>query len=177
MPCRLLSALSWRVYSFNSTEVRLWPWRVTSQHPHLPGFNSTEVRLWHYRTTIRTKPYQVSILQKYDYDRLHWGLRPRPCQVSILQKYDYDIFSDGRRNVRLTEFQFYRSTIMTIVGGAIILCESVSILQKYDYDTRVGVSQGDLMSFNSTEVRLWPNDGFKYGRFLKFQFYRSTIMT
>ena len=139
-----------------------------------------------YKSTIMTSrrsesfitSFQVSILQKYDYDydfKL-WqtdvlcsfqfykstimtltilSLIRLPILVSILQKYDYD--QERIKNVREdTTFQFYKSTIMTSLLPLLGYYKSVSILQKYDYDTlSLCLHYQKLRCFNSTKVRLW----------------------
>ena len=119
------------------------------------GFNSTEVRLWQFWNWMTIKCLVVSILQKYDYDLFCRGFK---AKTNRFQFYRSTIMTLVRylRGVGVAVFQFYRSTIMTRQVQFLLLCAPVSILQKYDYDGLECRSDRHI---------------------LKFQFYRSTIMT
>ncbi len=125
------------LFSFNSTEVRLWPsskatamasqaamfqfYRSTIMtlledglEPRLQCFNSTEVRLWQKKTKIKLLDltfgfqfYRSTIMTRQTRRN-----RNNDSGVSILQKYDYDSFPNTDIRKR----------------------KIVSILQKYDYD-------------------------------------------
>ena len=122
-------------------------------------------------------PIPVSILQKYDYYQWTkpaslWGCNSfNSTKVRLLlHKLNIIVGHHG--------FQFYKSTIITLCRRAESLLCLVSILQKYDYYFVQVQVVSDEDGFNSTKVRLLPDEEVQHLiAQLVFQFYKSTIIT
>ena len=98
--------------------------------------------------------------------------------VSILQKYDYYIIVFSSMSIALSGFNSTKVRLLLYAGFISSSSHSVSILQKYDYYHRCLSYSNERDGFNSTKVRLLPiSTSFNLNFFLKFQFYKSTIIT
>ncbi len=198
MTCAPCSQHGW-LNSFNSTKVRLWPcgaWCPTALCL-FQFYKSAIMTLILYSYSVNL--YFVSILQKCDYDEY------RGMTVSLLvERFNSTKVrlwrGDGVSQDGGGVFQFYKSAIMT--EGSLDYTAIQPKFQFYESAimTRTWYKTLPLFAgFNSTKVRLWPNDSTaSWHRRLRFnstkvrlwpyalpsavlknmfQFYKSAIMT